>query len=68
MANYFDDVPDDDAAKLGQHIYRTALADRRGFRPDQIGIPEEDDVWLEIFHSIGQAAASPPPQQEAKDE
>lgn len=48
--------PDSETAKLGRHIYHEALAERRGFRPDQIGIPPEDEVWLEIFNEIGKAA------------
>ena len=38
--------------KIGAAIYKHALADRKGFRPDQIGIPENDPVWSEIFTSL----------------
>lgn len=41
---------------LGRRIYHEALGDRRGFRPDQIGIPYEDPVWVEIFDAIARAA------------
>lgn len=54
--DYFYDAPASQEAKLGQEIYQTALSDRRGFRPDQIGIPTHDDVWLDIFEAIGKAA------------
>lgn len=43
---------------LGRRIYRSALEGRRGFRPDQIGIPEDDGLWEEIFDAIGEAAES----------
>jgi hypothetical protein len=43
-------------ARAGQAIYINALSDRRGFRSDQTGIPEDDDVWNEIFEAIGKAA------------
>lgn len=52
---YYDDTGTDETC-LGRTIYRKALHGRRGFRPDQIGIPEDDDVWCEIFEAIGQAA------------
>ena len=54
--DYFRDDEGSDAARRGRSIYRTALAGRRGFRPDQIGIPEDDEVWLDIFEAIGFAA------------
>lgn len=54
---YYDDCGSDEAC-LGRKIYHAALDDRRGFRPDQIGIPASDDVWLEIFEGIGKAALS----------
>lgn len=44
------------AQRLGQTIYHLALGDRRGFRPGQIGIDEDDPVWLEIFDDIGKRA------------
>ena len=40
---------------LGRYIYETALHDRRGFRPDQIGI-DDIEIWAEIFNAIGEAA------------
>lgn len=52
---YYDDVGNE-ATKLGRKIYDEALAGRRGFRTDQIGIDPEDDVWLEIFENIGDVA------------
>jgi hypothetical protein len=48
----------DDHSRIGQKIYHEALADRRGFRPDQIGISESDDVWMDIFKAIGEAASN----------
>lgn len=45
-----------EAERIGQAIYHEALGDRRGFRPDQIGIPEDDDVWGEIFESLAHEA------------
>ena len=59
MVDYFNDPIGGDAEQLGQRIYHAALAGRRGFRPDQLGIPEEDAVWVDIFRAIG---------LEAKDE
>ena len=47
--------------ELGRKIYNEALYDRRGFRPDQMGI-EDEDTWDEIYEAIGQAAQA---QQEA---
>lgn len=44
------------AAKAGQAIYINALSDRKGFRPDQLGIYSDDTVWGEIFEAIGNAA------------
>lgn len=51
--NYFDEIPDGDDERLGQRIYKAALVGRRGFRPDQLGIEEEDEIWLEIFRAMG---------------
>lgn len=62
MPEYYYDNPGDDVKRLGQHIYHKALSDRRGFRSDQIGIPIDDDVWLEIFEAIGAAASEKEPQ------
>lgn len=53
---YFD--PESELARLGGEIYREALDGRRGFRPDQIGIDESDDIWTEIFEDMGQVAAA----------
>lgn len=44
------------AGKIGKQIYENALCDRRGFRPDQIGIPDEDEIWQEIFQAMGEFA------------
>jgi hypothetical protein len=57
MSEYYSDQPSSAAARVGQRIYHEALSARRGFRPDQIGIPEEDDVWIEIFENIGRVAS-----------
>jgi len=43
-------------ARIGKHIYKTALAHRRGFRDDQIQIDTEDPVWDEIFEEMGREA------------
>jgi hypothetical protein len=43
-------------ASIGARIYDAALSDRRGFRPDQIGIPGTDPVWTEIFIDLGKYA------------
>jgi len=42
--------------RIGAAIYKHALEDRRGFRPDQIGIPMDDTVWSEIFTSLAVVA------------
>lgn len=42
--------------RRGRRIYHAALEDRRGFRPDQLGIDEEDEVWAEIFVALGVVA------------
>jgi len=41
--------------ELGRKIYIEALAGRRGFRYDQLGI-EDEDIWAEIFEDIGRIA------------
>jgi hypothetical protein len=41
--------------ELGRKIYMKALAGRRGFRDDQLGI-EDAEIWAEIFESIGKEA------------
>ena len=50
--------------ELGRKIYNEALYDRRGFRPDQMGI-EDEDTWDEIYESIGQAAQAQQGEGEA---
>lgn len=41
--------------ELGKAIYLGALAHRRGFRDDQIGI-EDNAIWREIFEEMGAVA------------
>lgn len=41
--------------ELGRAIYMKALAHRRGFRDDQLGI-EDTAIWREIFKDIGSTA------------
>jgi hypothetical protein len=53
--------PDSAEGRVGFAVYHIALHGRRGFRPDQIGIPVDDDVWVEIFEDIGRVAALPIP-------
>ena len=54
--------------ELGRKIYNEALYDRRGFRPDQMGI-EDKDTWDEIYEAIGQAAqAQQVPERELLQE
>lgn len=45
----------DDDIRLGRKIYMAALAHRRGFRYDQLGI-DDVEVWEEIFKELGQLA------------
>ena len=52
--------------ELGRKIYNEALYDRRGFRPDQMGI-EDEDTWDEIYEAIGQAAQAQQMNSEADD-
>ena len=52
MPDYFYDDIGTMEQKFGREIYKKALSDRRGFRSDQIGIPVDDDIWLEIFEDI----------------
>ena len=59
MPEFYYDDPGDDTKRLGQRIYEKALSGRRGFRPDQVGIETDDNVWLEIFEAIGVAAKEP---------
>lgn len=58
MANFYKDAEEKEPLEIaiGREIYQAALDDRRGFRDDQIGIPNDDDIWLEIFGAIGRAA------------
>jgi hypothetical protein len=42
--------------KVGAAIYKHALAHRKGFRADQIGIPENDEIWSDIFTSLAVVA------------
>lgn len=56
MSDHYGERPLDETAAIGWAIYHKALSDRRGFRDDQLGIPSDDDVWLEIFAAIGEAA------------
>lgn len=58
MPNYYRENIGSDEQRRGRRIYHSALDDRLGFRADQIGIPEDDNVWLEIFGALGDAAAS----------
>lgn len=53
--SYYDFTPKTRIGKIGKEIYLTALDDRRGFRDDQLGI-EDNEIWTEIFESIGAAA------------
>ena len=39
---------------LGRKIYMEALAHRRGFRDDHLGI--DADIWAEIFIQLAQVA------------
>jgi len=48
-------LPETRARTVGRKIYEAALADRRGFRDDQLGI-EDPDIWAGIFRSIGHHA------------
>lgn len=45
-------------ARIGQAIYHKALGDRRGFRPDQLGIDSDDEIWNEIFEAIAETVRS----------
>lgn len=54
--DYYRSKPRTKAAQIGQHIYHEALHGRRGFRDDQIGIPDDDDIWEEIFQDMGERA------------
>ena len=52
---YHDDVGNEDA-RLGRAIWKKSFSGRKGLRPDHLRIWEHDDVWLDIFESIGIAA------------
>jgi hypothetical protein len=50
-------ITDEGRRKIGKAIYTEALSDRRGFRSDQIGIPDDDhEVWSEIYDDLARAA------------
>lgn len=53
--SYHDFTPATREGRIGKEIYLAALDDRRGFRYDQLGI-HDDEIWNEIFSSIGEAA------------
>lgn len=53
--SYYDVEPDTPEMTVGQKIYMDALADRRGFREDQLGI-FDTEIWEEIFTAIGATA------------
>ena len=53
--SYYNVPTGDEDRELGRSIYMEALADRRGFREDQLGIFDEE-IWAEIFEHIGRAA------------
>jgi hypothetical protein len=55
-ADHYRNTPSSADGQLGHFIYHAALAYRRGFRTDQIGIPDNDEVWVDIFEDIGFAA------------
>lgn len=53
--SYYDLPEGSPDQELGRTIYMKALAKRRGFRDDQLGI-EDEDIWREIFEDIGSTA------------
>lgn len=53
--SYYDVPAGNPDRQLGRQIYMQALADRRGFRDDQLGI-EDPRIWAKIFEAIGRAA------------
>ncbi len=53
--SYYDVPSGNSDRQIGRQIYMKALADRRGFRDDQLGI-EDPSIWAEIFEAIGRAA------------
>jgi hypothetical protein len=53
--SYYDVEPSNREQRIGRKIYMDALADRRGFREDQLGI-EDPEIWREIFEHIGKVA------------
>jgi hypothetical protein len=53
--SYHDFTPETREGRIGKAIYLGALDDRRGFRYDQLGI-HDDEIWCEIFQSIGEEA------------
>ena len=56
MIDYFHAKPKTREGQIGQRIYHAALSSQYGFRSDQIGIPPDASVWVEIFENIGRAA------------
>lgn len=57
MSYYDPDIENatDPDVKLGRQIYMEALAHRRGFRDDQLGI-DDPSIWAEIFIELAQVA------------
>ena len=55
MADFYYDDIGSARQRFGRKVYTHALDDRGGFRPDQMGIPTDDDVWLEIFEALAEA-------------
>ena len=53
--SYHETMPITREGRIGKAIYMAALADRRGFRDDQIGI-DDAAIWLEIFEELGSFA------------
>lgn len=51
----YDVNPTDKATMIGKLIYKEALAGRKGFREDHLGI-EDAEIWEEIFREIGSEA------------
>ena len=61
--SYYDIEPDTPEMKIGKKIYMDALAGRRGFREDQLGI-FDTEIWEEIFADIGATAIAAVKEQE----
>lgn len=60
--SYHDVEPETPEGRIGMRIYMDALADRRGFREDQLGIFEAE-IWEEIFEAIGREALAAVPDE-----